>query len=409
MQLWLHLGVFAGFAWLLIGTQGRQAIPFILAVGSFAVFGVVESALFFPVSSFSNALQICTIFMVALFLGSLVGGRGKGRPWVEAGHGTPRIKFLLVLGAAAAVYAQLHILAAERAQYVVTNLYQLNIAASSLELQSFGLWGRVNRLAIPLAIYAAVLSLHAVKRSDKVQYVLISAAYIVALLGPRRSIVFYVAIAIGFVVLLHNYEKRNLRFRTIVFVVLSAVALEWGFGFVQIATHKSTATSAFSSGFNDGSLYAAGSLPYADCVPSSSPGTKWSAFVALDHYIGGDKFAGAQPFCRLPDGRLFNTAPGYINVYFAYGVVAVAVFGLALGLIYVWLRRSRHPSIGLQALVLTAIAFQLRENLLGQLDYIQALAVYAVVVFAAEMHVRRKARIASAAGSAVKRQQIAHV
>lgn len=409
MQLWLHLGIFAAFAWLLIGTQGRQAIPFVLAVGSFAVFGVAESALFFPVSSFSNALAMCTIFMVAVLLGSLIGGKGKGHPWVEREHGTPRIKFLLVVGAAAAIFAQLHILAAERAQYVVTNLYQLNVAASSLELQSFGLWGRVNRLAIPLAVYAAVLALHAGKRSDKVHYVLISAAYILALLGPRRSIVFYVAIAIGFVVLLYNYEKRNLRFRTIVFVVLSAVALEWGFGYVQIATHKSTATSAFSSGFHDGSLYAAGSLPYADCVPSSSPGTKWSAFVAFDHYIGGDKFAGAQPFCRLPDGRLFNTAPGYINVYFAYGVVAVAVFGLALGLVYVWLRRSRRPSIGLQALILTAVAFQLRENLLGQLDFLQTLAVYALVVFLVEMHVRRKARLAFAARSTVERRQVVNV
>lgn len=407
MVLFVSVAIAGALMAIMLLSHGIQGAPFAIPVAIVGVVAPVEAAAFFGANSFASMIPVTVLFLVCLVVPLAFGRRVQAGGWSEEFLVRWRLcRFLLVGILAAAFYAQLHMFLRIGQSFDIKSLYDLNVAYSSEELPSFGLWGRVNRLAMPFGVLAAVCGALSDRGRTRVFYFVVALLYVVALTGPRRSLVFYQVVAYGFVLLLAAVRRGRIRPRLVVGAALALVVLEWFFGAIQIATKKSAYSSAITSGFREGSLYISGNLPYAQCVVASPVGAqRWSAFNIWDHYVSGNTSAGVKPFCRLNDGHLFNTSPGYVDVYLALGLVGVIVFGLVLGLVLRRASEANRPSAGLVALILTGITFLFRENVFGSLDFLQALLVYAALLGIVRM---RQGRFQSEDEISVRRTRLDH-
>lgn len=364
---------------------GRAYWPFVFA-GAFAL-GIVPgvSAAIFPSVAYGSLAVLDVVLTLALVVPLILLKRTRVSFDVTESKFTFNRKTLVLLTVllAAVLITTLHMLRTLHDQASSGSLYALNVAYAQNE-QTFGLWGRISRLAIPAGLACFLAGIYAKNSKERRVYILFAVLFAATLLSVRRSAFFY---EVAFYVLAYLTTIQNGRrlFKVMAVGAGATCAALLLFGYVQVQTHKSQYESAWASGIHDGSSYVTGNLPYAECLNVGGTklpsGTSFpDASAILSKLNGTSGHAGDKPFCRLPDGQLFNTSPAYFDVNSDFGPLGVvsygALIGVALGLL---LRRSRRY-VGLEVMLCGVVLFSFRENLLGSLDIVQSLLVYPVLV-----------------------------
>lgn len=384
---WLMLAALtlAGFA----GRFGRRAAPLALAYAVTFVLAPALSVLTFGDVGNSHAFKTLVVTQIPFAVIGAVGGRaqederkkpleaeltvGKSVAWA--------LIAAFVVTAAASIFTLVQITGGAN----VTNAYDLNVAYSEARGDgSFGMVARVARLSIPFAVLCFAAGLLARTRRDRVIFFAFAALFTLELVSVKRSILFYTVAALILLWMTSVSDFRKL-IRAVAGASLLGLAGLWFFGALQVATHKSAYDSAWESGLHEGATYISGNIPYAALFGPDGytlpPGNSFPYFFQL--FSPDLRGTIEKPFGTLPDGKLFNTSPGYFDVWNDFGWFGLILFALGLAFLASFAVRGRMRTAGSVALTLLPVLFLFRSNVLGELDVLQALVVYPFLARAA--------------------------
>lgn len=381
MTLWLIVSSIALL--ILFVLRRNQSLPALCVMSSTLIVAPLASMLLFPSTEFDWTVTALSVFGLCLLAPQLLSA--SDHAWAETTIvESRRMWTVLIGGAILVVLGNVFVYRTLLSSYSIVNLYQMNVAWSDDTVPHFGIWGRLSRLAIPLGMLAfAIATLAPVRLGTRRRLYTLSAFFAISTIGVRRSTFLYVC-AFYFIIWLTTIRDARRFVRVAAGGAVAYLSLLWFFGYIQIATHKSAYTSPWQSGLHEGLLYFAGNLPYAECAVNGgvkpTPGFSFPFVTQLIGRLSGNDVHLTKPFCMLATGQLFNTSPAYTDVAVDFGLLGVAVFGALLGALVAAAGSRLQRSAGVHAVILATILFAVRENILGQLDVIQALVLYPIAL-----------------------------
>lgn len=296
------------------------------------------------------------------------------------------VRTLLIAGTSIAALFSVYMTYALVAQYSVSSLNELNLVYSDPDLPEFGLIGRIGRLSMPLGLVSLVIWLETPRRNRRAFYLVIALLALVTLIGVRRSTFFY-QVAFYLFLWLNQRARHGRLLRSGVLASGVIAGMLTFFGFVQVATNKASADlDSLTAGLEGASIYIGGNMPYSETLLANPESVERGfSFPIISYFIsdvaGAERKDLGKPFFPLPDGVLFNTSPAYTDVLIDFGTVGVILFGLALGTLLLLGIAGSNRWEGLHAVMLTIVAFSMRENMLGMLDVVQTIVVYPFLVY----------------------------
>lgn len=266
--------------------------------------------------------------------------------------------------------------------FSISNLNDLNIAFSSNLLPSLGIYGRLNRLAIPLGLLCLVLSRNT--RDKKMRSILLiyCAIFTSMLIGVRRStIIVQISLYVTFYLLTVNDIRSMIK--SLLITCAAVFSSAWFFGLIQIATNKSAYENPIFSGLIDGLKYFSGNIAYAECIsvgkyPYPSGNSLPFFYQLLNIREAGEIY---KPFCNIAVGELFNTSPVYFDLYNDGGWVMLIIFSISVSILIFMTYLNKINIIGMKVILTAAIVFFTRENIIGQYDTVYSIVVYILFLY----------------------------
>lgn len=363
---------------------GQSGTPLAVAYCATFVVAPLLSLLLYPDVARTHAFTIMVLAQLPFAAGAVAPRYAtRGRPYLESRlTWNPTVAAALTVAFVVTAAATVATLRQITGSGQVTNAYDLNVAYSEArDGGSLGIVGRLGQLALPFAVLCFAAGRTSPDRRTRLLYLAFSMLFTLELVSVRRSTLFY-AVACFVIMALATITSTRRLFRVLIGSVAVLCASLWFFGFLQVATHKSRYTSAWDSGIHEGASYVSGNLSYASYFgDGGSPLPRGNSFPNLFQMVDPSlRGAITKPFAALPDGQMFNTSPGYFDVWSDFGLFGLLTFCTAL----MWLggraAGGRMATLGSAALVLLPLTFLFRSNVLGEWIVLQSLVVYPVLV-----------------------------